>query len=197
MAPLPRSYCSVETRCRVALAQLGEMWADRVIADHKARRALGALLREKLEKIAELLGCDVANLQRDHDPALVNRKKLVELPDGRRRRVIIPPRGARVIRYYPDENDWRFMVYRPKARHVVKTRVRGDHGQLSDLALARKEKRRLERAVSEQVAKVRHPKVKRKIQGRNFQQQRCRIGPRCACDRGARKRCENYVRSIR
>lgn len=79
----------------------------------------------------------------DHDPALVNRIK---------RKVIAYDKktdGVKFItRYSPDANDPRFLIYREAGKpgdgsdHDIKTRVRGEHGQHSDLALARKEKRR-------------------------------------------------------
>lgn len=63
-------------------------------------------------------------LHLDHDPALCNRKF-----------------SDRTGKYKPDANDPKFLVYRTKADHDIKTRVRGDGAQLSDLAMLRKNKR--------------------------------------------------------
>ena len=60
----------------------------------------------------------------DHDPAICNRKF-----------------NPRTGKYTPDANDPRYLVYRTKEEHDIKTRVRGDGAQLSDLAMLRKNKR--------------------------------------------------------
>ena len=111
-------------------------------------RTLGKSLDVALESLAGLLGCVVSDLQLDHDPALENREKLVEMRLGTRGRVIVVPNGAKVLRYFTDAIDPEYLFYRPHATelagsHDVKTRVRGDNGQLSDNALAKKERRRL------------------------------------------------------
>jgi len=64
----------------------------------------------------------------NHDPALCNRVKFVDLT------------GA-VVSYTPDANDPDYLAYMPVADHDIRTRVRGPHGQHSDLGLARKRKR--------------------------------------------------------
>ena len=61
-------------------------------------------------------------LHLDHDPALVNRT----------RRTVA---GKTV--YSPDANDPRFLVYRTKVDHDIKTRVRGEGAKRSDLSQAR------------------------------------------------------------
>lgn len=71
-------------------------------------------------------------LHLDHDPALINRK-------------FNPKTG----KYTPDANDPDYLVYRPADEHDIKTRVHGEHGQHSDLALRRKLKR---------IARNRNPK---------------------------------------
>ena len=108
-------------------------------------RTLGKSLDIALTSLASLLGCQVSDLQLDHDPALENREKLVEMPDGYRRRTVVVPKGAKVLRYFPDANDQEHLFYRPHAAtfagsHKVKTNVRGDRGQHSDRALAAKNK---------------------------------------------------------
>jgi hypothetical protein len=46
-----------------------------------------------------------------------------------------------VVGYVPHANDPEYLVYLPVAEHDIETRVRGQHGAHSDLALARKRKR--------------------------------------------------------
>lgn len=82
--------------------------------------------------------CDRSELRLDHDPPLALR------PQHRKGL-------GRKTYYVPDANDPEHLKYRPHGpqhdgSHDVKTRVRGDHGQFSDLALIRREKRRLGKA---------------------------------------------------
>lgn len=65
----------------------------------------------------------------DHDPALVNRKRYV--------------RNGKTF-YKPAANDPKFLLYReagPGSDHDIKTRVRGDGAQRSDLGQRRYDKR--------------------------------------------------------
>lgn len=122
------------------LRQLGELFIDDVICanryaprDHR-RRSLGKLLSEKLVVLADLLKCEVSDLRLDHTWALENRPKVFK-------------NGIHVD-YDPPANDPEWLSYRPHGTqfvgsHDVKTRIRGDRGQLSDNALAKKERRRL------------------------------------------------------
>ena len=95
MARLPRRHIPLEVKCRVALAQLGEMWPDDVIAHWRPRepaarsvpsgeplgpRGLGRLLEGLLARLAVLLGCDVSQLRLDHNPALGARQKRLPGP---------------------------------------------------------------------------------------------------------------------
>ena len=145
MARLPRPDIPTAVELAVVLRQIGDdavAVKAKVRAAKKARR-LAAERDAKLFVLACTLGCPVASLDLDHDPALENREKLVEMPDGRRRRVVIAPKGATILRYYPDANDPEHLFYRPRGKehggsHKVKTLVRGDHGQHSDLALNNK-----------------------------------------------------------
>lgn len=70
-----------------------------------------------------------------HRPALVNRVFLR----------VEKNRGP-IIGYMPDANDPDYLVYLPADEHDIETRVRGQHGQHSDLALARKRKRKERKA---------------------------------------------------
>jgi hypothetical protein len=63
-------------------------------------------------------------VQLDHEPALALR------------------RLTSTGRYIPSANNPRYLVYRLKEKHRTKTLVRGDHGQFSDIALIRRQKRR-------------------------------------------------------
>lgn len=156
MTRLYRPVVPVEVKCRVALRQLGEMWPDKVIDEwrhtnrNKARN-LGLLLSRLLPRLAGLLGCESPELRLDHDPALAARPK--------HRRGL-----GKKTHYVPDANDPDHLFYRPHGphhakSHLIKTNVRGDHGQHPDRVLIKKA-RKLERG----------PKPKRgpKIRSRGF-----------------------------
>ena len=150
MSRLPRPDPPIEVRCRVVLRQIGEMFPDQVIAAHP--RALGKLLDSLLARLAPLLGCEVSDLRLDHTWALENRPKRFKA-------------GVHVD-YYPSANDPEWLGYRPHGTqfagsHDVKTRIRGDNGQLSDNALAKKERRRQR--------KLDPKRRKTKIKSRGFQ----------------------------
>lgn len=165
MTRLYRPVVPVEVKCRVALRQLGEMFPDRVIKENRARAdagymvgivglrrpSLGRLLEGKLRALAELLGCAAEELRLDHDPPLAARPK--------HRRGL-----GKKTHYVPDANDPDHLFYRPHGphhakSHLIKTNVRGDHGQHPDRDLIKKA-RKLERG----------PKPKRgpKIRSRGF-----------------------------
>lgn len=137
MSRLPRPRIPLETRCLAAMRQ--QEWPPELIAlatgtvkTAKRERSLGKLLALWLGKIAEQHGCEVSDLHLDHDPALENRKKVY--------------RAGAHVDYSPRANDPEHLFYRPYGpqfdrSHKIKTLVRGDHGQHSDAALARKNKR--------------------------------------------------------
>ena len=132
MSRIPRPNPPVEVRCQVALRQLGEMFPNQVIDEHP--RDLGKLLASLLARLAPLLGCEVSDLRLDHTWALENRPKQIKSDVH--------------VDYYPPANDPEWLAYRPQGTqfagsHDTKTRIRGDNGQLSDNALAKKERRRL------------------------------------------------------
>ena len=126
MPRLYRPFIPVEVRCRVVLRQLGEMWPDEVI--NGTRGSLRVLLDDQLEKLAALLSCAVKDLRLDHDPPLGARPRFIS--------------GLGKTRYVPSANDPEHLIYRDKRAHDVKTRIRGEHGQYSDLALIKRERRR-------------------------------------------------------
>lgn len=168
MARLYRPAIPVEVRCRVVLRQLGEMFADDVIRANRfvpravPTRSLARLLAEKLEQLAALLKCEVKELRLDHDPALGLREKI---GDGKK------------TRYVPDANDPEHLAYRPHGAehagsHDVKTRIRGDHGQYSDIVLIKRERRRERRACNKPAKKARVLAKKTKWPKRSFQKRK-------------------------
>jgi hypothetical protein len=159
MARLPRPNPPVEVRCRVVLRQLGEMFIDDVLNSWRygpidslgyRGQGFGNLLKSRLEQLADLFKCEVSDLRLDHTWALENRAKLFK-------------KGVHVD-YYPSANDPEWLGYRPHGTqfagsHDVKTRIRGDNGQLSDNALAKKERKRLRKmAARKQSRSTRFPK---------------------------------------
>lgn len=94
-------------------------------------------LKRRLEwlmfQIARAIGCEPKDLRFDHDPALALRQAC----DGRQGHY-----------YIPDANDPAHIFIRPHGAefagsHDVKTRIRGDRGQFSDIALINRERRRI------------------------------------------------------
>lgn len=71
----------------------------------------------------------------DHDPALENRERIYTSLDEH-------------IGYKPAPNDPDYLVYREKAAHDIKTRVRGEHGQFADNVIAKRERRRKKKAAA-------------------------------------------------
>lgn len=126
---LYRPYIPLDIRCRTILRQLGELWPDEVI---RSAPRLAKLLLDKKIEFANLIGCKELDLRLDHDPPLAARQRNGE--------------GKDTV-YTPDANDPEFLFYRPhgtqfEGSHDVKTRIRGDHGQYSDLVLIKRERRR-------------------------------------------------------
>lgn len=127
MARLYRPHIPLETRVRVALRQLGEIWVDDWIeAKRDSGKSFGAMLDELLDELRAVLHAEKLHL--DHDPPLAARQR-------------VPYTGG--TSYIPDANDPEHLIYREAVAHGIKTRVRGEHGQYSDLALIKREKRRL------------------------------------------------------
>lgn len=90
-----------------------------------------------MSALAICLGCEVKDLRLDHDPPLGARP--------RRRRGL-----GRKTYYTPDANDPDHLFYRPHGpehagSHLIKTNVRGEHGQHPDRVLIKKA-RKLERS---------------------------------------------------
>lgn len=127
---LPRPYIPLEIRCQVVIRQLGLNPLERVVM-FNLHHSYGAVLAELLHRLTLQLGCSVGELQLDHDPALQNRTKVFK-------------RGKHVD-YIPHANHPDYLIYRVKADHSIKTRVRGDHGQFADNVIAKRERRRLKK----------------------------------------------------
>jgi hypothetical protein len=123
-------------------------------------------LRLLLDTLAVLLQCAPSNLRLDHDPALCNRPLMHRRKTG-------------TVDYNPPANDPNHLIYRSHADHDIKTRVRGDGAQHSDLALRRIAKRRANRGKlsTKRLAKTpkrrdKQPWPKRPLQGRGFPKRR-------------------------
>jgi hypothetical protein len=161
MTRLYRPHIPLEVRFRVAMRQLGGSgfgfsnageWPDpdKWIASWKrtqfAQGGLGVLLARFLARLAVALKCEVKDLRLDHDPPLGAR------PQFRT--------GLGKTRYEPDANDPAHLFYRPHGpqfagSHVIKTNVRGDHGQHPDRVLIKRERKRLRKAKKRRGPKIR------------------------------------------
>lgn len=157
MARLYRPHIPLRIRVQVAERQLKQAGIAPISTEK-----LSTFLFLALDALARHIGCERQELRLDHDPALGTRKKTGE--------------GKRTI-YDPPANDPDHLFYRPhgtthEGSHDVKTRIRGDHGQYSDIVLIKRQRRR-ERAVEPAHNRKHKPKTKwakRAFpQGRGFQ----------------------------
>lgn len=137
---LYRPHIPILVQLEVAERQLGGPPGTGVIAgmlygdldiekDFSAKKWLAVFLG----CVASDFGCTVKDLRLDHDPPLGARKRRGE--------------GKKTV-YTPAANDPDHLFYRPHGpqftgSHDVKTRIRGDHGQYSDLTLIKRERKRL------------------------------------------------------
>ena len=119
---LPRPHIPLSVREQVIDRQM----RDAGIAEPKFTKYHGSTATRIAVKITALFGENKVELH--HRPALVNRLR------------------KRSGKYLPDANDPNFLVYLPAYEHDIETRVRGQHGQYSDLALVRKRKRKERKA---------------------------------------------------
>lgn len=129
---LYRPAIPAEVKVRVLLRQIGEMFPEQVVQTARRGRSLERLQKDLLTRFAETLACEVKDLRLDHDPALGLRARRGE---------------GKSTTYTPDANDPEYLAYRPHGAqfagsHDVKTRIRGDHGQFSDITLIKRERRR-------------------------------------------------------
>ncbi len=138
---LPRPYIPLSIRVRVAERQHIEKWGG-------WPPRIDLSLRSRLDYILfHLFGVQKAELH--HRPALINR-----------------PRCGND--YVPRANDPNYLIYLAADEHDIETRVRGQHGQHSDLALARKRKRKERKAKRRKTKWASRPFPK----GRNFRRQK-------------------------
>lgn len=134
MARLHRPYIPFAVRVIVAERQLGARFPVLLDAVGIEYPKVG---KKRLDAILFYLSNDLFGSRKfalDHDPALVNRRRYV--------------RNGKTF-YDPPANDPAHLVYReagPGSDHDIKTRVRGDGAQLSDLAKVRKRKRKERKA---------------------------------------------------
>lgn len=160
MARLHRPHVPLKVRCVVAARQLGYFTLIATIMHATHDRMMGRLLDNLLDELARSFGCEVDELRLDHNPPLGARPKTGE--------------GKRTV-YEPDANDPEHLLYRPhgaqhEGSHDVKTRIRGDRGQYSDIVLIKRQRRR-ERAPrpKAKIPNVKRPWPKRPFaKGKNF-----------------------------
>lgn len=123
-------------RVVVALRQLAGFGASEALTTRGDGEKVDAFLERLLLGLALYIGCEREDLRLDHEPML-------------RRRAYDPTVTKVADRYTPHAHDAGCLLYRPQppefaGSHHVKTNVRGEHGQYSDVVLAKRE-RRLER----------------------------------------------------
>lgn len=134
MPKLYRPHIPLSVRVKVAERQLRERDPTIIGWVLEGKKTAGQQLEALLRWLAASFVCEVSDLRLDHDPALGARQKRGE--------------GRKTV-YMPDANDPGHLFYRPHGpehdgSHLIKTNVRGDHGQHPDRVLIKKN-RRLER----------------------------------------------------
>ena len=129
----PRPYVPISTRIVVALKQcerkvpfeqLFEPFksvAD--MLDRTPEQVHGG--KTLLDKLLATLFPDNSKYHLDHDPPLAARQF-----------------NSRTGKYTPAANDPAYLIYRKAEDHRIKTLIRGEHGQYSDIALIKRERRR-------------------------------------------------------
>jgi hypothetical protein len=143
---LPRPYIPLNVRIKVAMRQLCTSGTGTTMDLWYVGRQ-GWSLQKQLDFLLAMQFGEKPELH--HRPALCNRQRYADTTG---------------IHYDPPANDPDYLVYLPADDHDVETRVRGQHGQHSDLALARKNKR-----IARKKTKPKYQWAKgRKIQSRGF-----------------------------
>lgn len=140
---LLRPHIPIRTQCIVALKQLGELWPEDVLSATKNKTIL---LDDLLKRLSDLIGAE--DLQLDHQPALALREKVFL--------------NGEHVEYQPHSCDPEHLIWRDKDAHRIKTNVRGDGAQFSDLALIRRKKRREKKAAEAKMRGKRHRFGKRR-----------------------------------
>jgi|SRR5215831_166257 len=118
---LTRPYIPLGVKLEVAARQL----LERGLTSHLVTMAVSSWGHDRklTWMLRQLFGDEPVHL--DHDPPLWQRERK---PDGT---------------YEPDANDPKYLIWRTKEEHRLKTYVRGDGAQLSDAGQRRKMLRRL------------------------------------------------------
>jgi hypothetical protein len=150
---LYRPHIPLSVRVKVAERQFMQLCPDKAGYLVGKPRSSGNRLKALLPLLATAFGCEVSELRLDHEPALALRTVVSRRPYLR---------GETWV-YDPDANDPEHLSYRPHGAqhagsHHVKTFVRGDGAQFSDIALIKRQRRR-----------ERPAKRKAKIPSRPFQ----------------------------
>lgn len=148
MPKLFRPYVPIAVRCQVAERQARMFSPHPGLLVRECGETFGTRLKKLLGFLSACFGCEVKDLRLDHDPPLALRDEVRH--------------GGMTTLYIPDANDPEHLAYRPhgaqfEGSHDIKTRVRGDHGQFSDIALIKRQRRR-----------ERPPKAKKKWASRPF-----------------------------
>lgn len=152
MPRLLRPAIPLSVKLRVLLRQLGDAFADDMIAIAQEQGSLGLLVNEKQADLARLLGCQPNEIDYDHDPALGARRKVLD-------------KFGTHVGYEPAANDPEWIFARERKRHREKTNVRGEHGQHPDRVLIKKN-RKIERREAE-AAGLAKPRPKAKMRSAN------------------------------
>lgn len=143
MPRLYRPHIPLSVKCAVAERQVFalNLWMNNfgvpmsIEQYHQSGYIKLANFRHRLEDILGLLAghfrCQVSDLRLDHNPPLGARVRSGE--------------GKGTV-YDPDANDPAHLLYRPhgpefEGSHLIKTNVRGEHGQHPDRVLIKKHKR--------------------------------------------------------
>lgn len=153
MSRLYRPHIPLSVRCEVSERQLSKWFIN--VPFHKVLSKRLALL---LDLLAAKIGCTVKDLRLDHDPPLAARP--------RRRKGL-----GRKTYYIPDANDPDHLFYRPhgpefEGSHLIKTNVRGDHGQFPDRVLIKRERRRQKKAAGKRPVRKMHTKIGQRRRGK-------------------------------
>lgn len=171
MTRLYRPYIPLSVRVAVAERQLRErVPAGKFRYMFPGKSTYGNKLLALLPLLAKAFRCKLKDLRLDHDPPLGARPRI--------RRGL-----GRKTYYIPDANDPEHLNYRPHGpqfdgSHLIKTNVRGEHGQHPDRVLIKKA-RRLEnpgrakkKARISTLRKTAKPAPKRPWPKRKFEQRR-------------------------
>lgn len=156
MARLYRPHIPLSVRIKVVARQLGQRGLSELVqTTNKTTGTWGEELHILLSHFAAASGCTLKDLRLDHDPALGVRRRAGE--------------GKETVYDPPANHPW-FLNYRPhgtefEGSHDVKTRIRGDNGQYSDLMLIKRQKRREEKRPKNPGQK--YWNMKRKLQSRS------------------------------